>query len=220
MKLLNNKAFSELWKGKLLKIVTFQVKAKDFVLLFGCFLGFGFQTVQSQSWSYVVEAESYKSMDGSGWMLKDSIAHFNGAGYMEVTGQGSLNYEINFPKAGTYFLYLRTWANSATSNGVHLKIDGQPMTDNGIYKAVYVVKQSAWNYSSQWQSYTEGKHEGPLGIRINSAGNHTITLLSREFGFKIDKLVVVSGKVIPPGDYSSVYVEKGLQKLDSLPVNH
>ena len=180
----------------------------------------GIQSARSQSWNYVVEAESYSSLKGSGWMLKDSIANHKGFGYMEVAGQGTLNYTVNFPKAGTYFLYLRTWANSATSNGVNLKIDEQSLTDNGIHKAVYVVKKSAWNYSSQWQSYTEGKHYGPLELHIKTAGNHTITLMSREIGFRIDKLVLVSEKVTPPGDYNSTFVEEGLQKLDELPDNH
>jgi hypothetical protein len=131
----------------------------------------------------------------------------------------SLKYDIVFPSAGTYYCYLRNWASDSLNNGFHLEFDGVRLStqsdSHGTREAVYATKQSIWNWATQWQ-YGEGDVEGPLDIVVNSAGTHTLAIISRDPGFRFDRIIVVDYK-IGGSNYSTGTAPAFLNELETIP---
>ena len=177
-------------------------------------------------WSYGVEAENYDTQVGAGtWTLQTSTSGYVGTGYMGDTRTdlydptSSLKYDIDFPSAGTYYCYLRNWASDSLNNGFHLEFDGVRLStqsdSHGTREAVYATKQSIWNWATQWQ-YGEGDVEGPLDIVVNSAGTHTLAIVSRDPGFRFDRIIVVDYK-IGGLNYSTGTAPAFLNELETIP---
>ena len=127
----------------------------------------------------------------------------------------TLEYDIDFPAAGTYYCYIRNWASDHLNNGFHLKFDGVVLSQQSGKVGVYAIKQSVWNWAAQWQ-FENDSHIGPLDIYVSSAGTHTLGISNREIGFKADRIVITDYK-IGDQDYSTVVDLPFLHELDTIP---
>ena len=165
--------------------------------------------------SYGVETENYDTQVGSGWSLQTSTSGYSGSGYMQATASGTLEYDISFPAAGTYYCYIRNWASTSENNGCHLEFDSVRLSEMYDREAVYATKQSIWNWATQWQ-LGESSHIGPLDIVVDSAGNHTLGIVTRDLGFKIDRIIIVDHK-IGGQDYTGTTAPAFLDELDTIP---
>ncbi|MBD3392587.1 MAG: hypothetical protein GF418_10890 [Chitinivibrionales bacterium] len=168
------------------------------------------QSAAGDEWAYLVEAEQYSNIEGGGWVEENSTSGYSGTGYMKVTGSGKVHYTVNFPQAGTYYLYIRNYATNSQDNGVHLEISGSAVTPSSGKEAIYAPKIATFNWAAQWQC-GEGCHCGPLDIEIPSAGEHTVTLVNREDNFKLDRIAVLKtpltdGQYCGYGDVSELNV--------------
>jgi len=166
-------------------------------------------------WSYSVETEDYDTQVGSGWSLNTSTSGYSGSGYMQTTASGTLEYDISFPAAGTYYCYIRNWASDHLNNGCHLEFDSVRLSEQSGRVGVYAVKQSIWNWATQWQ-FGDDSHIGPLDIVVGSAGTHTLGIVTREIGFKADRIIIIDSK-IGGQDYTGTTAPAFLDELDTIP---
>ncbi len=142
-----------------------------------------------------VEAESFAasvSQGGHQWQPESSpTAGFSGSGAMRALPEDSVNQKTNyaansprldfpiaFNRSGTHYLWVRALGSNASSNSLHLGLNGQEVSTAGNIgyadRAGYV-----------WTS-------GSNTVVVPSTGVHTINLWMRESGSIIDKIVVTS----------------------------
>jgi hypothetical protein len=170
----------------------------------------------NDGWSYGVETENYDTELGNGWSLQTATSGYDGSGYMQADASGgTLQYQISFPSAGTYYCYIRNWASGSENNGCHLELDGTRISEINGREAVYATKESKWNWATQWQ-LGEGAHIGPLDIVINTAGPHTLGIVTRDLGFKVDRVIVIDRK-IGDQDYTGTTAPAFLDVLETVP---
>ncbi|MEO1448147.1 MAG: glycoside hydrolase family 9 protein [Bacteroidota bacterium] len=142
-----------------------------------------------------MEAENYTSKDfGTGnlsgleWTSSSDGAASNGA-YMIVNSSGEnanstltgphMDYDIDFVKNGTHYLWMRFEAANASDDSAIPVIDG---TSAGNW---YTGTMSSWG----WRRFTLGN--------INS-GPHTISIYMREDGLEADKFVITTSAGYTP----------------------
>jgi hypothetical protein len=145
-----------------------------------------------------VEAENYDAnveVGGHAWVLTGSTGGFTGtAGMWAPNGQGGggsdyaanserLEYEINFVKTGTHYVWILAWGASGTDDSCHAGLDGEatPLSDN----------LSGWSGDYEWNNSRYQRPERAQ-IEITSTGPHTLNIWVREDGLIIDKIVLTT----------------------------
>lgn len=96
-----------------------------------------------------------------------------------------LDYSVNFTQTGTFYVFVRgdTGAKAVmTSDTCYAAIDG---VATGTY--TFVSVSNAWGWVSQT-------------ITVSTMGVHTLQILGREDGFRVDKIVVSATNTAPTGD--------------------
>ncbi|MEW8014943.1 MAG: hypothetical protein AB2807_09215, partial [Candidatus Sedimenticola endophacoides] len=161
------------------------------------------KTVGCKSWSALhIEAESFsggRPAKKHEWIFTNSIPGFSGSGAMHVLPDDfgihvdnyvarspRLDYQVYFPKAGTYYIWVRGMAFSGHSNSVHAGINGR-----GVKTAKYIrgfKPFNEWVWANKWRKR----------IKVPSAGYHTVNLWMRESGFVVDKLILTKDKNFAP----------------------
>lgn len=157
-----------------------------------------FQMVGGQ---VAIEAEHYHavtpSSDGHTWSLL-ALDGTSGDQCLELlpdndsvwtsspaTTAPRLDYSVNFTQAGTFYVFVRgdTGAKALmTSDSCYAAIDG---VATGTY--TFVSVSNAWGWVSQT-------------ISVSTTGVHTLQILGREDGFRVDKIVVSAANTAPTGD--------------------
>ena len=94
-----------------------------------------------------------------------------------LSGAPSLNYRVTIENAGTYYLFVNMSAPDQDSDSYHVMVDGE---------FLYTHAGDPMNGDKLWRS--AGKE-----IEL-SAGEHTITIVPREDGFVINRLVLTTDK--------------------------
>ena len=94
-----------------------------------------------------------------------------------LEGAPSLNYKIDVETEGAYYVYVNMSAPDADSDSYHVMVDGE-----------YVYTHSVGDMSGDKVWKSAGKE-----IEL-SAGEHTITIVPREDGFVINKIVLTTDK--------------------------
>ena len=94
-----------------------------------------------------------------------------------LEGAPSLNYKIDVETEGAYCVYVNMSAPDADSDSYHVMVDGE-----------YVYTHSVGDMSGDKVWKSAGKE-----IEL-SAGEHTITIVPREDGFVINKIVLTTDK--------------------------
>lgn len=102
-----------------------------------------------------------------------------------------INYRVNFPKAGRYYVWVRAFSLGTEDNGVHVGLDGA-WPESG--------KRMQWNDGkNRWTwncaQRTSKVHTGvPMQIYldIDSPGVRTVSFSMREDGFAMDKFLMTT----------------------------
>lgn len=97
------------------------------------------------------------------------------AGSLPANG-ARLEYDIEFTRSGTYYLYLRHAAPNSNDNSVRVALDGVLFEEE---LQLDVVSGGNWTWQQGGSSFT-----------INSRGTHTLTIYHREDGLPLDKVVL------------------------------
>ncbi|ABX03583.1 MAG TPA: hypothetical protein DEF47_17495 [Herpetosiphon sp.] len=102
-----------------------------------------------------------------------------------------LDYRVKFTTPGTYYVWLRGWADSGGDNSVHLGLNGQQSSSSD---KMTLPIFSAWRW---FRDTTDGV---PSTITIPSAGVYTLNLWMREDGFRVDRLYLTTDVNFVPSD--------------------
>jgi hypothetical protein len=146
------------------------------------------------------EAEAYHgsaAVDGHEWQLLSDLPGYAGTGAMRAMPEDRVNlssgyvgssprldYRVNFPAAGSYFVWVRGHGPGGGSNSVHVGLNG-----NAVASAENIQLSTEAGYS--WSS---GVHQ----VTVNAAGVHTLNLWMRESGAYVDRLLVTPRTLTDP----------------------
>ncbi|MHC4434317.1 MAG: LamG-like jellyroll fold domain-containing protein, partial [Planctomycetota bacterium] len=146
-----------------------------------------------------VEAENYDAnveVGGHAWELTGPTGGFTGVlGMHAPNGNGGhgnsgysatserLEYEINFVKTGTHYVWILAWGADGTDDSCHTGLDGEetPLSD----------RMTGWSGDYEWNNDRYERPE-PSQIEITSTGPHTFNIWVREDGLIIDKIVLTT----------------------------
>ena len=147
-----------------------------------------------------VEAEHFDNKtvgdNGDEWVEIGPTGLFTGVAAMQVqpddnTGSRNTNYaarsarldfEINFVKIGTHYVWILASADDGNSDSCHAGLDGEeiPTCD----------RMAGWSGDYEWNGAT--MDEPRSTFEITSTGVHTLNIWMREDGLIIDKVVVTT----------------------------
>jgi K319L-like, PKD domain/Fibronectin type III domain len=118
----------------------------------------------------------------------------DGNSYAPSPGAGSAHYTFDICSSGTYRIWARVLADSGNSDSFFAAVD------NSSYTRWNVKHGSSWT----WDLINAAGVADPLLVKLN-AGTHSLTLLLREDGTKIDRILITSdAKYVPQGQGSVV----------------
>ena len=136
------------------------------------------------------------------WQASTSIPGYSGAGFMQTTpldgssvtsawGSTSpeMRYSVNFTRPGTYYVWLRGFAETADDAAVCVGI-------NGIAASQPVLNVKTLN---SWSWTNSGPSSGtPVSIQVPSAGNHQIHIWMHDPGFRLDRILLTQNPNYTP----------------------
>ncbi|MHC4166274.1 MAG: hypothetical protein ACYSWQ_04900, partial [Planctomycetota bacterium] len=145
-----------------------------------------------------VEAEHYDNkapgQNGTGWEEVTTKDGFTGEIGMEVFNESTntttyveesarLDYEINFVKTGTYYVWILAWGADGGSDSCHAGLNGEAVAT--------LVALTGWNGDYEWNSDRMDTSDPPM-FEINAAGIHTFNVWMREDNLVVDKIVLTT----------------------------
>jgi len=161
-----------------------------------------------QGGQVVIEAEHYDghiSRGGKAWVLHTDHAGYLGSGAMvaepdtgSLINRGyqatspELQYQVQFTTPGTYYVWVRAWADDDNDNSVHVGLDGQ---------AVASADRVSTNHYGGWVWFDSTMDGAAAMLVVTSAGLHTVNVWMREDGFRLDRLLLTTSSAeVPTGD--------------------
>ena len=150
---------------------------------------------QEEGGTVVMETENYDTSDqrseNNPWSEETSWAGYVGDGYMQAPGGGSktwatgaeLTYEIDFSTAGTYYIWMRRYADSKNENAALVGLDGT---------------QIGGTFDDQQADYDQWiwKEHG-TAVYI-SATQHTFNLRKEEKNYGVDRIILTDDSGYTP----------------------
>ncbi|MCL5736030.1 MAG: discoidin domain-containing protein [Actinobacteria bacterium] len=179
-----------------------------------------------------VEAEHYDKkvdMGTNTWSLVTTAAGFTGAGFSGgqamqimpdtplggrsfatnyVTNSPHLDFQVNFVKTGTYYVWLLAFGRDGNSDSAHVGLDGKPSdaSDN----------LSGWNNVYRWRNTTM---EGPRStLEVTEVGVHTLNLYMREDGTVFDKVLLTTNPDYTPTAFGPAESPRGIPDTATSPM--
>jgi hypothetical protein len=152
----------------------------------------------------VVEAEDYNDKTagsgaaaGSSWDKLTGNGS-SGTGYMQAlpdngltidtnieTESPHLAYHLDFPKAGTYYLWVKAWADDRNAGTVHYGLNGSAISSDFSDCALFSADDLF-----AWRS-ARADAERPA-VTVDSPGLHTVDIWMRKDGAKLDRLLLTT----------------------------
>ncbi|MFZ4483411.1 MAG: alpha-amylase family glycosyl hydrolase [Chthoniobacterales bacterium] len=139
------------------------------------------------------------------WVPLSDIGGYSGAGFMEaIPNDGmtvataplnvspELQYAINFTSPGTYYVWLRGYADTTETVSVYVGLDGA-----GPAAQIDLSKTGVWSWSA-----TSAGSGAPVVVTVGTAGPHTLNIWMRDAGFVLDKIVLSRNANFSP-EYSA-----------------
>ena len=166
--------------------------------------GSAFQEANGQ---VVVEAENATMIinrSGKSWLARTDKAGYSGAGALVsdpnsatqidtnyATTSPEVQWSVQFATTGTYYVWLRGWAQDGGSNSAHSGVDGQTIA---TADRLTLPTFGAWT----WFKTTVDNSDARFAVA--STGLHTLNLWMREDGLYIDRvLLTTDSSYIPSG---------------------
>ena len=145
--------------------------------------------------------ESYSDPQASGGTAM-RVPNGSGGGWtgLDLTGP-RLDYDINFPQAGTYRLWVRTSAASGNDDSFHAGLDGVGYTNSTGVGMGNIVGSWGWTNDANSGQAVE--------IVVNTAGLHTLNIWMREDGVQVDKILLGINATAPQGTSGRKKVPQG-----------
>jgi hypothetical protein len=157
----------------------------------------------------VIEAEHFKANVKAGpiaWVLVTKPAKFSGTGAMQATPNDNviietdslkdsprLDYEVDFPKAGTWVVWVRGYAESMEDNSCHVGLDGKEVES--------ASRMAEFEPTEEWAWCNTTKDGEVATLKIAAPGKRILNVWMREDGFVIDKILLTQDtKYTPTGN--------------------
>jgi subtilisin family serine protease len=140
-----------------------------------------------KSWTPVTDRPGYT---GSAAMFNNPDTGVQiDSGYSTTSPE--MQYRVQFTTTGTYYVWLRAWANDTSDNSVNVGLNGQAITT--------ADRISVGTYGS-W-TWVRSTMDGPVAtVVVTSAGIQTLNVWMREDGLRIDRvLLTTNGSFVPTG---------------------
>lgn len=99
------------------------------------------------------------------------------------TSRGVVTSTFNVPSSGTYNVWARMSAQSATNDSFIMELDS---TTCGVVMGDTSVPTSGW----KWVNYRSGSTTNTVSVSL-TAGAHTLKLIGREDGVKVDRVLFI-----------------------------
>ncbi len=161
---------------------------------------------QERDGQVVIEAEHYASSrayKNQSWGISSQVGGFRGSGAVVVEPDRGvrirsrynkrspeLTYEVDFSETGTYYVWLRVWAENNNSNSVHLGINGEANRSSS-YIGTETYGQRIWTRKQQ-------DSDDYASMRIRSRGTKKINLWMREDGLFVDRIILTKDRYFAP----------------------
>ena len=167
----------------------------------------------------VVEVEDYdfnrspgvgSGATGYSWVFERAVPGYQGSGYMTVEpAAGGLNignippviydgprldYCINFPVAGTYYVWARgsTGVNDGSRNSCHMAVDGVSQDEFSRRIGNRVNNWGGDPVNFDLFGWTNDANSPPAQVTIAAPGLHIINILVRESGMRLDRFLLTT----------------------------
>ncbi len=140
------------------------------------------------------------------WQTSAAIGGFGGTGLVQVlpnngtsvatnwtTSSPELRYTVNFSNAGTYYVWLRGYAETAENVAVYVGLDGA----SPAQAQITLPRTGTWS----WSNGTDG---AVVAITVPAPGEHTLNLWMADSGFALDRLVLTLNANYAP-EYAAGY---------------
>jgi len=101
-----------------------------------------------------------------------------------------MSYEIEFTQTGTYYIWVRGWAPSGSSDSIHI----------GLNNEVLLSSSNLNNFGINHWQWSNQNNMDPRTIEVDNTGVHTLHVLMRESGVAIDKVVITKDLDYIPSD--------------------
>ena len=150
---------------------------------------------QEASGTVVMEAENWETSDqrseNNPWSEETSWTSYVGNGYMKATGGasktwatgGELTYEINFSTAGTYYIWMRRYAESKNENAALVGLNGT---------------QIGGTFDDEEASYDQWYWKEHGSAVYISAAQHTFNLRKEEKNYGVDRIILTTDSGYTP----------------------
>jgi hypothetical protein len=151
-----------------------------------------------------MEAEHYATniaRGGQEWQLKTDKSGYSDAGamaalpdlaknlYTFVNTSPEMTFDVSFATTGTFYVWLRLWANNAEDNRVHVGIDNQ---STGAASFMVTNTYNAWVWTrTRLTSNT-------ATLAVTTAGDHTIHVWMQKDETYLDKIVLTTDAAFVP----------------------
>ncbi len=178
------------------------------VLLCGVYTSGVWGQYATQNGMVAFEAEKYTTKtDRFGWGWEEvttGFSNYTGTGAMQalpdsgrsyvntyIDSSASLNYEIDFAEADTYFVHIKMAAPGGGGNSIHLGLDGDTLSVQGERVDTYASRDWHWRDSQ--------RYGGRAWVVIQTGGTHTLNVWFREDGVAVDSLILTDNRSFSPG---------------------
>lgn len=135
-------------------------------------------------WVKVTKPEGFSGSGALMAMPNDNV--LNDDDYVEKSPR--IDFEVNFPAAGTYIVWVRGQGEGDEDNSCHVGLDG---------KAVATADKIA-DFTSEWSWVKDTKDGEDATLKIDAAGKRTLNVWMREDGFVIDRILLTTDKKFTP----------------------
>ncbi|HEX7901161.1 MAG TPA: hypothetical protein VF950_25610 [Planctomycetota bacterium] len=135
------------------------------------------------------------------WVKVTAPAGYSGTGALQATPNENvlneedfveksprIDFEVEFPKAGTYFVWVRGLGADQEDNSCHVGLDG---------KAVASADKIA-EFDTEWTWTKDTKDGEDATLKIDAPGKRTLNVWMREDGFILDRIILTTDKTFTP----------------------
>jgi len=151
------------------------------------------------------------------WAASTGVSGFTGTGFMEVgpndgtsvlsgwtTTSPELQYTVSFTNPGTYYVWLRVFAETAENASAHIGL-------NGASPATATLSAAQFN-TWKWVNSGAGSNT-PVTITVPAAGNYTFNVWMGDSGFRLDRILLTRNPNYSPDISSDFWRQQNIYQI-------
>jgi hypothetical protein len=135
-------------------------------------------------WVKVTKPDGFSGSGALQAMPNDNV--LNEEDFVEKSPR--IDFEVNFPAAGTYIVWVRGLGEGDEDNSCHVGLDG---------KAVATADKIA-DFTPEWSWVKDTKDVEDATLKIDAPGKRILNVWMREDGFVIDRILLTTDKKYTP----------------------